>query len=137
MKNQIRILAGALTVGILAAFLSACGLGGPSKADQLESALQKAGMSVPGVTAVQADANLNTSGKFITVKLVGASADKATLTRTLDQAMPALLDSIKDVEGGTFGVSIFSPDDAVHAGPGDLGYSGSSSLSSVREYFAR
>ncbi|MGO4121371.1 hypothetical protein [Arthrobacter sp. YAF16] len=137
MKKLFHPIAGALIVGILAATLAACGLGGPSEPDQLEAALQKAGKSVPGVTAVQADANVNTSGKFITVKLVGESADKAALTQTLGRAMPALLDSLKDVKGGTLGVSIFSPDDAVHAGPADLGYSGSSSLSSIREYFAR
>lgn len=124
-------------MGILALCLAACGWGGPSKPEQLETALQKAGMAVPGVTSASADANVNTSGKFITVKLVGESADKAALTQTLQNALPALLDSIKDVEGGTFAVSIFSPDDAVQAGPGDLGYRGSSSLSSIREYFAR
>jgi len=124
-------------MGVLAASLTACGLGGPTKEDQLEAALQKAGMSVPGVASAKADANVNTSGKFITVKLVGDTADKAALTQTLQKAMPALLDSLKDVEGGTLGVSIFSPDNAVQAGPADLGYTGPSSLSSIREYFAR
>ena len=124
-------------MGILAVSLAACGLGGPSGPDRLEAELQKAGGSVPGVSSARADANVNTSGTFITVKLVGESADKATLTQTLQSAMPALLESIKDVEGGTFGVSIFSPDDAVQAGPADLGYSGPSSLSSLREYFSR
>ncbi|WP_457948221.1 hypothetical protein ACTAQI_20020 [Pseudarthrobacter sp. alpha12b] len=137
MNNLIQPMTGTLLMGVLAVSLAACGLGGPSKAEQLEGALQKAGMSVSGVTAVQADANVSTSGEFITVKLVADSAQKQALMGTLQDAMPVLLDSIKDVEGGTFGVGIFSPDDAVSAGPGDLGYHGSSSLTSIREYFAR
>ncbi|WP_235564048.1 hypothetical protein [Arthrobacter sp. Soil763] len=124
-------------MGLLVTMLAACGLGGPSKEQQLESALQKAGMSVAGVSSAEADAKVNTSGEFITVKLVGETAEKETLARTLQDAMPALLESIRDVDGGTFGVSIFSPDGAVSAGPRDLGYTGSSSLSSVREFFAK
>ena len=94
-------------------------------------------MSVPGIKSVSVNANANTSGNFIVVKLVGDTDDKSELTEILRDAIPALLDSIKDLESATFGVSIFSPDDAVSAEPGELGYSGSSSLVRYREFFSK
>jgi hypothetical protein len=136
MRGFRKIITRALILGALAVALSGCIFGGASRADRLESSLKDAAMSVPGIKSVSVNANANTSGNFIVVKLVGDTDDKSELTEILRDAIPALLDSIKDLESGTFGVSIFSPDDSVSAEPGELGYSGSSSLVRYREFFS-
>lgn len=131
-----RIITAALILNALAVALSGCVFGGPSRAERLETTLEDAAMSVQGIKSASVDANVNTSGNFITVKLVGDSDDKPELRETLRNAIPAILDSIKDLETATFGVSIYSPDDSVSVDPDELGYSGLSSLNEFREFFS-
>lgn len=135
MYRLFRPVAAAITMGLLAFGLSACGVDGPSRADRLKTDMQDAAMSVPGVESAQVHVNMNTSGNFITAKLVGASNDEATLAKVLGDALPPMLAKTKDLESGSFAVSIFSPDDAVSTGADALGYSGGKSLSSFREFF--
>ncbi|MET3366828.1 UNVERIFIED_CONTAM: hypothetical protein ABIE34_000049 [Jeotgalibacillus campisalis] len=125
----------ALAMGLFILSASACGLGGPSKAERLGKELEAAALSVPGVESAKLNVNMNTSGNFITIKLVGSSHDADVLADVLGNALPPMLEETEELQSGTFGVSIFSPDDAVSASAGDLGYSGGSSLNSFREYF--
>ncbi|WP_310202393.1 hypothetical protein [Paenarthrobacter nitroguajacolicus] len=90
--------------------------GGPSKAEQLGKDMQEAAMSVPGVKAAQVHVNMNTSGNFISAKLVGAGSDEAALSQALEGALPAMLEKTKELDSGSFSVSIFSPDDALSVG---------------------
>ncbi len=92
-------------------------------------------MSAPGIASAQVHVNMNTSGNFITAKLVGTGSDEAALAEALDEALPAMLTETEDLTSGTLSISIFSADDAVTVGAGALGYSGGTSLSNFREYF--
>lgn len=94
-------------------------------------------MSVPGVESASVNVNMNTSGNFISVKLVGNSTDQTALADVLGNALPPMLEKTKDVESGSFAISIFSPDDSVSAGASALGYTGGKSLSNFRDYFLK
>jgi len=125
----------ALIIMMLILGITACGVGGPSKAERLGKDMQDAAASVPGVKNAQVNVNMNTSGNFITAKLTGTGSDHATLAEALEAALPAMLEKTNDLDSGSFSVSIFSPDDSVSVGAGDLGYAGGTSLVDFREYF--
>ncbi|MFF2347963.1 hypothetical protein [Pseudarthrobacter sp. NPDC058119] len=123
----------ALALAVVA--LPACGQGGPAPAERLKASIEEAATAVPGVASAQVHVNMNTSGNFITAKLVGTGSDKASLTQALEGALPAMLEKTEDLQSGTFSTSIFSPDDSVSVGAAALGYPGGSSLSDFREFF--
>ena len=131
--RRIRTLAGTLALGL--AVLALAGCGGPSRADSLKASMEEAANSTPGVASAQVHVNMNTSGNFITAKLVGESADEAALAQALDEALPAMLEKTEDLHRGTFSTSIFSPDDSVSVGADSLGFSGSADLEDFREFF--
>lgn len=134
--HRLLTLAGTLAALSLVVFgLSACMVKGASDAESLKSAMEEAAMSVPGVASAQVHVNMNTSGNFITAKLVGTSSDEAALAQALDSALPAMLEKTEDLQSGTFSTSIFSPDDAVSVGAAALGYPGGSSLTDFRDFF--
>ena len=133
--HRLKTVAGALTLAMAVLGLSACVVSGVSPADRLKKDMQDAAMSVPGVESAQVNVNMNTSGNFINVKLVGTSNDEAALAEVLGEALPPMLEKTEDLESGSFAISIFSPDDAVSAGADALGYSGGKSLSNFREFF--
>lgn len=64
-------------------------------------------MSVPGVASANVHVNMNTSGNFITAKLVGTGTDEATLAEALEGALPVMLEKTEDLKFGTFSTSIF------------------------------
>lgn len=134
--HPLRTVAHALALALIVLGLSACLPQGPSTADRLENDMEEAALSVAGVDSANVDVIMNTSGNFITVKLVGTSYDEAVLTDTLGNALPPMLAATQGIESGSFAVSIFSPDDAVSAGARALGYAGGNSLASFREFFA-
>lgn len=78
---------------------------------------------------------MNTSGNFITAKLVGTGTDEATLAEALEGALPVMLEKTEDLKFGTFSTSIFSADEAISVGADALGYPGGSSLTDFREFF--
>ncbi|QOT21651.1 hypothetical protein [Paenarthrobacter sp. YJN-D] len=125
----------ALIIMMLILGITACGVGGPSKAERLGKDMQDAAASVPGVKDAQVHVNMNTSGNFITAKLTGIGSEHAALAQALEEALPAMLEKTTDLDSGSFSVSIFSPDDSVSVGAGDLGYAGGTSLVDFREYF--
>ena len=133
--HRLKTVAGALTLAMAVLGLSACVVSGASPADSLKKEMQDAAMSVPGVKSAQVNVNMNTSGNFINVKLVGTGNDEAALAEVLGEALPPMLEKTEDLESGSFAISIFSPDDAVSAGADALGYSGGKSLSNFREFF--
>ncbi|QDG65936.1 hypothetical protein NIBR502772_06665 [Pseudarthrobacter sp. NIBRBAC000502772] len=133
--HRLKTVAGALTLAMAVLGLSACVVSGASPADRLKKDMQDAAMSVPGVESAQVNVNINTSGNFINVKLVGTSNDEAALAEVLGEALPPMLEKTEDLESGSFAISIFSPDDAVSAGADALGYSGGKSLRNFREFF--
>lgn len=53
--------------------LASCGLDQTAQADALETEMEEAATSIPGVQSANAHVNMNTSGNFITIKLVGTS----------------------------------------------------------------
>ncbi|MFJ4268474.1 hypothetical protein ACIPY1_18105 [Paenarthrobacter nicotinovorans] len=130
-----RALATVLIVGLFLLGITACGAGGPSKAERLGKDMEEAASSVPGIKDAQVHVNMNTSGNFITAKLTGTGSDQAALAEALDGALPAMLDKTKDLDSGSFSISIFSPDDSVSVGAAELGYTGGTSLVDIREYF--
>ncbi|WP_223252969.1 hypothetical protein [Arthrobacter sp. AFG7.2] len=97
--------------------------------------MNDAAMTVPGIQSTLINVNMNTSGNFITAKLVGNSMDQAELADALRRALPPMLEETSHLDGGTFSTSIFSPDDSVSVGASDFGYSGGASLERFREYF--
>ncbi|SKB54183.1 hypothetical protein SAMN05660916_01367 [Arthrobacter sp. 31Cvi3.1E] len=125
----------ALIIMMLILGITACGMGGPSKAERLGKDMQDAAASVPGVKDAQVHVNMNTSGNFITAKLTGTGSEHAALAQALEEALPAMLEKTTDLDSGSFSVSIFSPDDSVSVSAGDLGYAGGTSLVDFREYF--
>lgn len=133
--RRMKTVAGALALGLAVFSLPACGANGPAPAESLKASMEEAAMSVPGITAAQVHVNMNTSGNFITAKLVGSGSDKAELAQALEGALPAMLRKTEKLQSGTFATSIFSPDDAVSVGADALGYPGGSSLRDFREYF--
>jgi hypothetical protein len=133
--RRLCTVARALALGLVVLGLAACMVKGPSAAERLESDMQEAAMSVAGIESAEVDVILNTSGNFITVKLVGASHDEAGLAEMLGNALPPILATTKELESGSFAIGIFSPDDTVSAGASELGYSGGKSLSRFREFF--
>jgi predicted small lipoprotein YifL len=135
MRRFFKPVASAMLLGLTAFTLAACGVGGPAPAERLKATMQDAAMSAPGIASAQVHVNMNTSGNFITAKLVGTGSDQATLAQALDGALPAMLEETEDLETGTLSISIFSADDAVSVGASALGYSGGTSLSDFREYF--
>lgn len=124
-----------MILGLIVFALSACGFGGPAPAERLKAAMQDAAISAPGIASAQVHVNMNTSGNFITAKLVGTGSDEAALAEALDEALPAMLEKTEDLTSGTLSISIFSADDTLSVGAGALGYSGGTSLSDFREYF--
>ncbi|MGX1162280.1 hypothetical protein RKD54_003189 [Pseudarthrobacter sp. SLBN-100] len=137
MMRRLHTVVRVLALGLVVLGLSACMAKGPSTADRLENDMHEAAMSVAGIESAEVDVILNTSGKFITVKLVGSSYDEAGLTKILGDALPPILATTEELESGSFAIGIFSPDDAVSAGAGTLGYSGGKSLSRFREFFLK
>ncbi|WP_131682368.1 hypothetical protein [Pseudarthrobacter sp. YALA5] len=133
--RHLLTIARALALGLVVLGISACVAKGPSNAERLESDMQEAAMSVPGVESALVNVNLNTSGNFINVKLVGNSQDEAGLAEVLGEALPPMLAKTTELESGSFAISIFSPDDSVSTGADALGYSGGKSLSKFREFF--
>ncbi|MFF2843992.1 hypothetical protein [Paenarthrobacter sp. NPDC057981] len=130
-----RPLAAVLILGLFLLGITACGVGGPSKAEQLSKEMQDAAMSVAGMQQADVHVIMNTSGNFITAKLTGTGSDQASLAEALDKALPAMLEKTTALNNGSFAISIFSPDDSVSVGSRALGYTGDSSLEEFREYF--
>ncbi|MEV7660629.1 hypothetical protein [Paenarthrobacter sp. NPDC089316] len=135
MSKLPRPVASALIIGLIILGITACGVGGPSKAERLGKDMQEAATSVPGVQGADVHVNMNTSGNFITAKLTGTGTDQAALAEALDKALPAMLGKTKELNSGSLSVSIFSPDDSISVGAGYLGYTGGTSLVEFREYF--
>ncbi|UXM92724.1 hypothetical protein N5P29_05205 [Paenarthrobacter sp. JL.01a] len=135
MSKLPRALATVLIIGLLILGVTACGVGGPSKAERLGKDMEDAAGSVPGIQDAQVHVNMNTSGNFITAKLTGTGSDQAALAGALDGALPAMLEKTKELDSGSFSVSIFSPDDTVSVGAAELGYTGGTSLVDIRDYF--
>jgi len=135
LPRILKPITSTIIMGLVVLGLSACGVGGPAPAERLKTAMQDAATSVPGVASAQLHVNMNTSGNFITAKLVGTASDEAALARALEEALPAMLEETEDLDTGTFSVGIFSPDDGVSVGADALGYPGGASLTDFREFF--
>src|SRR3712207_3247926 len=126
--RPLRTVANTLALGLTVLALSACVPLGPSKADRLENDMEEAAMSAAGIDSADVDVIMNTSGNFITAKLVGTGSDEAVLADALEEALPAMLKKTEHLQSGSFSTSIFSPDDAVSVGADALGFPGGNSL---------
>ncbi|WP_309108874.1 hypothetical protein [Arthrobacter sp.] len=137
MSRILRSVAGATIAGLLTLSLTSCGLDQTAQADKLETEMEEAATSVSGVQSANAHVNMNTSGNFINIKLVGTSGDDDVLGESLKEALPVILEKTKDVDGGTFSISIFSPDDTIQVGPSDIGYPAGTgdTLNGIRKHF--
>lgn len=133
--RQLRTVATRLALALIVLGLSACVHQGPSTADRLEKDMEEAAMSAAGIDSADVDVTMNTSGNFITAKLVGTHSDEAALTDALEGALPAMLEKTGHLQSGSFSTSIFSPDDAVSVGADALGFPGGNSLADFQEFF--
>lgn len=118
---------------LAACMLSGCGY--EEKGARIEKAITEDVQPIAGVATVSPSVNANTSGTFIAVKITAASSDEADMKRILEESLKAVLKDPRLGDGGTFGMSVFSPGDATSVGPSDLGYAGTSSTSDLREFF--
>lgn len=135
MMRRFRTVSRMLAPALAFLALTGCGPGPASSAESLKASIEDAAMSVQGIASAQVHVNMNTSGNFITAKLVGTGNDEATLTRALEGALPAMLEKTENLQSGTFSTTIFSPDDAVSVGADALGYTGGTGLTDFREFF--
>ncbi|MDQ0000301.1 hypothetical protein [Pseudarthrobacter sulfonivorans] len=135
MVRRFKPVAAAMALAGLLFGFTACSETGSSRAERLKTDMQEAAMSVPGVASANVHVNMNTSGNFITAKLVGTGTDEATLAEALEGALPVMLEKTEDLKFGTFSTSIFSADEAISVGADALGYPGGSSLTDFREFF--
>ena len=133
--RRFRTVSGMLAPALAFLALTGCGAGPASSAESLKASIEDAAMSVQGIASAQVHVNMNTSGNFITAKLMGTGNDEATLTRALEGALPAMLEKTENLQSGTFSTTIFSPDDAVSVGADALGYTGGTGLTDFREFF--
>lgn len=133
--RQLRTVANTLVLGLIVLGLPACMPEGPSAADRLENDMEEAAMSAAGIDSADVDVTLNTSGNFITAKLVGTGSDEAALADALEAALPAMLEKTEHLQSGSFSTSIFSPDDTLSVGADALGFPGGNSLRDFQEFF--
>jgi hypothetical protein len=133
--RRLETVAGMLALGLAVLALASCGPGAPTRAESLKASMEDAAMSVPGIASAQVHVNMNTSGNFITAKLVGTGSDEATLAKALEGALPAMLEKTENLQSGTFSTTIFSSDNAVSVGADALGYQGGTALKDFREFF--
>jgi hypothetical protein len=127
----IRLVLALLLISLAGIALSSCGY--EAKGEKIQQAITEDVNAVSGVTEANVQVNANTSGTFITVKVTADSYDTSELTRILDEALTTILKDPR-IEDGSFGMGVFSPDDAVSVGPSDLGYKGTSTLNSMRKF---
>ena len=133
--RPFKSIAGALVLGLVILAVPGCGTGGPAPAESLKAAIEDAAMAAPGVASAQIHVNMNTSGNFISAKLVGTTSDEAGLAQALAGALPGMLKQTEHLQSGTFSTSIYSPDGAVSVGADALGFPGGNSLKDFREFF--
>lgn len=136
MRRLKRLIHRAVTLVVVAMILGGCGLGGPSKEEQLTATLDDAATSVPGVVSSEATAKVNTSGNFLGSVVVANTEDPGELKEILRNVVTSMLESTADLESGTLSVSVFSPDKTQSVSVEDLGYTGLENLRPLREFFA-
>ncbi|ACL42147.1 hypothetical protein Achl_4196 (plasmid) [Pseudarthrobacter chlorophenolicus A6] len=134
MTRLLRLLVFGLLLIATGATVSACGY--EEKKATIEGAIHENAESIPGVTAVNAHVNANTSGTFITLKITADSSDEDELKSIAKGALTKILKDPR-IEDGTLAMGVFSPDGSINIGPSDIGCTTSTgTLSSLRACFA-
>jgi hypothetical protein len=124
-----------LIVGLLAMFLAACGPT-PGSSDTDYAAKYKASVqSLAHVARVDASyKSTGGMGRSGDVFLHADSADQETMMGVLRDAVPAIVDAAAGDPEANLAIQVISSDGASAVSPGDLGYSGTGSLTSYRHF---
>ena len=122
-------------VGLLAIFLAACG---PTRGSSDTDYAAKYKASVQSLAHVaRVDASYKSSGgmgRSGDVFLHADSADQETMMELLRDALPAIVDAAAGDPEANLAIQVISSDGASAVSPGDLGYSGTGSLTSYRQF---
>ena len=124
-----------LIVGLLAIFLVACGPTPGSSDTDYAAKYKESVQSLAHVARV--DASYKSSGgmgRSGDVFLHADSADQETMMELLRNAFPAIVDAAAGDPEAHLAIQVISPDGASAVSPGDLGYSGTGSLTSYRQF---
>ena len=134
MRRSITVL----IVGLLAIFLAGCGPK-PGTSDTDYAAKYKASVQ-PLAHVARVDASYKSSGglgRSGDVFLHADTTDRETMMGVLQDAFPAIVDAAAGDPEVDLAIQVISADGASAVSPGDLGYSGTGSLTSYRQFLGK
>ena len=134
----MRIIFTVMTAGLLAMVLAACGAN-PGTSDSEYAARYKAAVE-PLAHVASVDASYKSSGgmgRSGDVFLHADTSDRETLLGVLRQAFPAIVDAAAGDPEVNLAIQVISADGASAVSPTDLGYSGTGSLTSYRQFLGK
>lgn len=127
-----------LTAGLLAMVLAGCGAG-PGTSDSDYAAKYKAAVE-PLAHVATVDASYKSAGgmgRSGDVFLHADTSDRETLLGVLREAFPAIVDAAAGDPEVNLAIQVISADGASAVSPTDLGYSGTGSLTSYRQFLGK
>ena len=127
-----------LIVGLLATVLAGCGPT-PGTSDTDYAAKYKAAVR-PLAHVARVDASYKSSGgigRSGDVFLHADTADRETMMGLLRDAFPAIVDAAAGDPEANLAIQVISADGASAVSPTDLGYSGTGSLTSYRQFLGK
>lgn len=127
-----------LIVGLLATVLAGCGPT-PGTSDTDYAAKYKAAVQ-PLAHVARVDASYKSSGgigRSGDVFLHADTADRETMMGLLRDAFPAIVDAAAGDPEANLAIQVISADGASAVSPTDLGYSGTGSLTSYRQFLGK
>lgn len=127
-----------LTVGLVAIILAGCGAK-PGTSDSDYAAKYKAAVE-PLAHVAKVDASYKSSGgmgRSGDVFLHADTSDRETMMGVIQDAFPAIVDAAAGDPEVNLAVQVISADGYSALSPGDLGYSGTGSLTSYRKFLGK
>ena len=134
----MRIIFTVMTAGLLAMVLAACGAN-PGTSDSEYAARYKAAVE-PLAHVASVDASYKSSGgmgRSGDVFLHADTSDRETMLGVLRDAFPAIVDAAAGDPEVNLAIQVISADGATAVSPTDLGYSGTGSLTSYRQFLGK
>ncbi|MET1035109.1 MAG: hypothetical protein ABWX68_07740 [Arthrobacter sp.] len=133
----MRIVPTVLVVGLLSAALSGCG--GPSGPTDADYAAKYKAAVEPLEHVVRVEASYRSSGgigRSGDVFMHADTSDPETLVGILGKAMPAIVEAADGDPEANLAIQVVSAGGASAVSPADLGYVGTGSLTSYRNFVA-
>ena len=127
-----------LTAGLLAMVLAGCGAS-PGTSDSEYAAKYKAAVE-PLAHVATVDASYKSAGgmgRSGDVFLHADTSDRETMLGVLREAFPAVVDAAAGDPEVNLAIQVISADGASAVSPTDLGYSGTGSLTSYRQFLGK